>query len=397
MNNPDADKCESQPSIRISKDDHETDLKEVIIPQQREQSEHQQQQHINKSLLTITNNECLHTVLNERNCCCSSSNETDKIGKINEKICEPLLSFSTTSQTSHLDDKSSRIDLNESSTVEHGLQVILGDVRSFGVVADAGTDASVAVIGNNTNIIKRPTDAIVMDKIQKTLSECDSKQVLMQIEEEGKGIQIKAVVEAIHTKILREEKLEESTNANTHLCNANVNIKTIESKLTAGYDNSSSSPATPTTTASTIFSCTTNTTVETPEISAAAVVPKTSTPIAILHLSHASASEPSFDSQLRSKQAEQEEKADKFQNLKQQRVEGTSSTNSSATGCTESPVLGRRKSSTVALMPRRVSFPKSDSELVTGYLEPANPWQHGKLSYFFLHITSIQVHLIRKH
>lgn len=29
-------------------------------------------------------------------------------------------------------------------------------------------------------------------------------------------------------------------------------------------------------------------------------------------------------------------------------------------------------------LPRRVSFPKSDSELVTGYLEPANPWQNGE-------------------
>lgn len=31
-----------------------------------------------------------------------------------------------------------------------------------------------------------------------------------------------------------------------------------------------------------------------------------------------------------------------------------------------------------SLMPRRVSFPKSDHELVTGYLEPANPWEYGK-------------------
>lgn len=30
-------------------------------------------------------------------------------------------------------------------------------------------------------------------------------------------------------------------------------------------------------------------------------------------------------------------------------------------------------------LPRRVSFPKSDSELVTGYLEPANPWENGKM------------------
>lgn len=30
--------------------------------------------------------------------------------------------------------------------------------------------------------------------------------------------------------------------------------------------------------------------------------------------------------------------------------------------------------------PRRVSFPLSDSHLVTGYLEPDNPWRHGEYS-----------------
>lgn len=29
--------------------------------------------------------------------------------------------------------------------------------------------------------------------------------------------------------------------------------------------------------------------------------------------------------------------------------------------------------------PRKVSFPEEDSRLVTGYLEPANPWEYGKL------------------
>ena len=29
--------------------------------------------------------------------------------------------------------------------------------------------------------------------------------------------------------------------------------------------------------------------------------------------------------------------------------------------------------------PRKVSFPEDDSHLVTGYLEPANPWEYGKL------------------
>lgn len=35
-------------------------------------------------------------------------------------------------------------------------------------------------------------------------------------------------------------------------------------------------------------------------------------------------------------------------------------------------------------LPRRVSFPKSDSELVTGYLEPANPWENGIIQLFSL-------------
>jgi hypothetical protein len=28
--------------------------------------------------------------------------------------------------------------------------------------------------------------------------------------------------------------------------------------------------------------------------------------------------------------------------------------------------------------PRKVSFPEEDDDLVTGYLEPANPWEYGK-------------------
>jgi hypothetical protein len=35
--------------------------------------------------------------------------------------------------------------------------------------------------------------------------------------------------------------------------------------------------------------------------------------------------------------------------------------------------------------PRRVSFPSSDNHLVTGYLEPANPWQYGE--YYILQCT----------
>lgn len=35
-------------------------------------------------------------------------------------------------------------------------------------------------------------------------------------------------------------------------------------------------------------------------------------------------------------------------------------------------------------LPRRVSFPSSDNHLVTGYLEPANPWRHGEHYYWIM-------------
>lgn len=30
---------------------------------------------------------------------------------------------------------------------------------------------------------------------------------------------------------------------------------------------------------------------------------------------------------------------------------------------------------------RRVSFPEDDKDIVTGFLEPANPWEYGKMVY----------------
>lgn len=39
---------------------------------------------------------------------------------------------------------------------------------------------------------------------------------------------------------------------------------------------------------------------------------------------------------------------------------------------------------TRTLSSRRVSFPDNDSELVTGYLEPANPWATGELFYIYV-------------
>lgn len=41
---------------------------------------------------------------------------------------------------------------------------------------------------------------------------------------------------------------------------------------------------------------------------------------------------------------------------------------------------------------RRVSFPENDSELVTGYLEPANPWATGK--FLNLHSNNLELYNI---
>lgn len=35
---------------------------------------------------------------------------------------------------------------------------------------------------------------------------------------------------------------------------------------------------------------------------------------------------------------------------------------------------------------RRVSFPAQDCDLVTGYLEPANPWASSKYFFYFIYI-----------
>ncbi|XP_060666418.1 mucin-2 isoform X1 [Drosophila nasuta] len=57
------------------------------------------------------------------------------------------------------------------------------------------------------------------------------------------------------------------------------------------------------------------------------------------------------------------------------------SSSRSSGGYSTAPSLLQRKFSdssfaaTATAMPRRVSFPESDKELVTGYLEPANPWE----------------------
>lgn len=52
---------------------------------------------------------------------------------------------------------------------------------------------------------------------------------------------------------------------------------------------------------------------------------------------------------------------------------------------------GRKLRSSLALskkkLPRRVSFPTNDNHLITGYLEPANPWILGEDKYFITHIS----------
>lgn len=53
-------------------------------------------------------------------------------------------------------------------------------------------------------------------------------------------------------------------------------------------------------------------------------------------------------------------------------------TKTGACSVTVSPCSLRKGSDPISALPRRVSFPKSDNELVTGYLEPANPWGQGK-------------------
>ena len=121
-----------------------------------------------------------------------------------------------------------------------------------------------------------------------------------------------------------------------------------------------------------------------------------STAIAELHLSHGS-SEPTLSTQTPESKLEEyhqcvaflnafpgtaaEAAAASVQTATATAVCSIISTTAVAGGSAESvsssPRL-QRKLSANSLMPRRVSFPKSDNELVTGYLEPADPWQHGK-------------------
>lgn len=88
-------------------------------------------------------------------------------------------------------------------------------------------------------------------------------------------------------------------------------------------------------------------------------------------------SEPTFGVQLRQKQQLQEDSTNERQ---ESAVSYYNSVIKSGTvSASASPNMVRKSSDGSVSLPRRVSFPKSDNELVTGYLEPANPWEHGKL------------------
>jgi hypothetical protein len=54
-----------------------------------------------------------------------------------------------------------------------------------------------------------------------------------------------------------------------------------------------------------------------------------------------------------------------------------------------SPCLRSRSENQKVKETRKVSFPEEDRLLVTGYLEPANPWEYGKplLHCFFVNIA----------
>uniref|UniRef100_A0A1I8NDN1 Leucine Rich repeat protein n=1 Tax=Musca domestica TaxID=7370 RepID=A0A1I8NDN1_MUSDO len=97
----------------------------------------------------------------------------------------------------------------------------------------------------------------------------------------------------------------------------------------------------------------------------------------VTHLPHIS-SEPTFGVQLREKQHQERLNEEK---LEKESADSTVPYHSSAiksgtVSATASPNMVRKSSDGSVSLPRRVSFPKSDNELVTGYLEPANPWEH---------------------
>ncbi|XP_073824621.1 uncharacterized protein isoform X2 [Musca autumnalis] len=93
------------------------------------------------------------------------------------------------------------------------------------------------------------------------------------------------------------------------------------------------------------------------------------------HLPHIS-SEPTFGAQLRQKQQREQEAQIQTKSADNNVPYYSSAVKSGTVSATASPNMVRKSSDGSVSLPRRVSFPKSDNELVTGYLEPANPWEH---------------------
>ncbi|XP_055847331.1 serine-rich adhesin for platelets isoform X2 [Episyrphus balteatus] len=73
---------------------------------------------------------------------------------------------------------------------------------------------------------------------------------------------------------------------------------------------------------------------------------------------------------------------------------GTSSTTSTNSGTNTMTMMGLNAGPVIT---RRVSFPKSDEALVTGYLEPANPWEHVCMVKSISEIAELYVQSCNKH
>ncbi|XP_037828832.1 serine-rich adhesin for platelets isoform X2 [Lucilia sericata] len=138
--------------------------------------------------------------------------------------------------------------------------------------------------------------------------------------------------------------------------------------------------------------------------------PALNTPIAGSHLPHI-CSEPTFGVQLRNRNTEDQQqnksnsptKASGSGNSARDWRPNTSALNyssvikSGTVSASASPNMVRKTSDSSVLLPRRVSFPKSDNELVTGYLEPANPWEHVCMVKSISEIAELYITSCQKH
>lgn len=105
------------------------------------------------------------------------------------------------------------------------------------------------------------------------------------------------------------------------------------------------------------------------------------------HLPHIS-SEPTFGVQLRKKQ-QQENSTNEDLDNSEFNYSASSGIKAGTVSASASPNMVRKSSDGSVVLPRRVSFPKSDNELVTGYLEPANPWVHGEFLLKCIYLFAI--------